>query len=56
MGDDINFEKSKKVVENLQGVKILRTITGKHFHDNSGLEDVHFQNLNISMFQVFRGG
>ncbi len=28
MGDDISFEKSKKVVENLQGVKILRTITG----------------------------
>jgi hypothetical protein len=29
MGDDINFEKPKKVVENLQGgVKILRTITG----------------------------
>jgi hypothetical protein len=29
LGDDNNFEKSKKVVENLQeGVKILRTITG----------------------------
>ncbi len=29
LGDDITFEKSKKVVENLQeGVKILSTITG----------------------------
>ncbi len=29
LGDNINFEKSKKVVENLhEGVKILSTITG----------------------------
>jgi hypothetical protein len=29
LGDDINFEKFKKVAENLQGgVKILRLITG----------------------------